>query len=756
MHIRTIIFSAVITVTSAVSVLPLFAQDPLALIRAGQWATILNLFSRKSPVQNWETYVLAKAKDELEGKYTGGFGPGAAAVTELYLKAAGFSCNVSDAASAQRCVSSAAEGSRTGIVERLALMRASEVAEKTRSFSLHYALLVPVSLSADDPVSRHTAFKRLSFLYNSGTIGQAETLVRSVAHIQSPLVSFWKGRVLVKSGKKQEALPYYMSAARDTNASWLLRGILSDLRSEYDWLFSGSKNTETRKLVYFADYLSSAELNRLNSLYPNLNSMKPLTADTADADGVFLFKTSRENEMAALADASYTHLSRNPEILLGWLNRLISARRYSAAEPLFRRFDHVKASNGPIWRLRLSMLERQNRTSEHFNELIKYLNYNVTDSRAYDQLLDILVGPDTSSVRFASASLWSRALNEIPSSTGKGRFMYWLRRFYESRGMKKELDELESGFYNVAPGSYYAQYFWDKKINLNFVNEYNQLTDRAGYMRWISRHGGNPAAVAHIRRMGNARFLNPEGVSLWNSLQNASYDVPNDLISLYRLGEHDLGSEYYDILYKNNVSYEEGLRRWVYIGMKTGNLYLSVYYTRTLMRYLHIPEDPFSLPEGLLKQLYPRPYHDSVAKYSRRYSLDEGIIYGLMRQESMYRERVVSRSGAMGLMQIMPSTGKWMAGKMGLKDPDFFNPDTSIMVGARYFSDLIRQYDGEFRWASMAYNGGPGNLRKWKRQYYNGDFYLFLENLPVAETRNYVRFTYENAVHYKTVYALYP
>jgi soluble lytic murein transglycosylase-like protein len=322
--------------------------------------------------------------------------------------------------------------------------------------------------------------------------------------------------------------------------------------------------------------------------------------------------------------------------------------------------------------------------------------------------------------------------------------------------MKMELSDLDNSFYGMAPGSYYNRDFWNKKININFVNEYNQLNSRSDYLKWLSRHGGNPAAVAHLKRMGFSRFLNPDAVSFWNSLLNASYDVPSDLLDLYSLGEHDLGNEYYKMLYEGRISYQEELRRWIYIGMKTDNLYLSVYYTRTLMRYLHIPEDPFSLPAGLLKQLYPRPYHESVSRHSRRFNLDESIVYGLMRQESMFRERATSRSGAMGLMQVMPKTGAWMAGKLKIQNPDYYNPDTSILIGTYYFSDLIRQYDGEFRWASMAYNGGPGNLRKWKREYYKGDFYLFLENLHVAETRNYVRFTYENAMHYKTVYTLYP
>ena len=85
-------------------------------------------------------------------------------------------------------------------------------------------------------------------------------------------------------------------------------------------------------------------------------------------------------------------------------------------------------------------------------------------------------------------------------------------------------------------------------------------------------------------------------------------------------------------------------------------------------------------------------------------------------------------------MQIMPRTGDWLAGKMKIRNPDLMDPDTNINMGAKFFADLVRT-QGDFRWASIAYNGGPGNLRKWKKRYYKDDFYFFLENLPIEEPR---------------------
>ncbi len=107
-------------------------------------------------------------------------------------------------------------------------------------------------------------------------------------------------------------------------------------------------------------------------------------------------------------------------------------------------------------------------------------------------------------------------------------------------------------------------------------------------------------------------------------------------------------------------------------------------------------------------------------------------------------------------MQIMPATGRWLAQRMGLQGSDFTEPAANIQMGAAFFADLMRSNAGDFRWAAIAYNGGPGNLRKWKRDLYRGDFYHFLESLPSEEARNYCRVTYQNYLHYATTYALYP
>lgn len=162
------------------------------------------------------------------------------------------------------------------------------------------------------------------------------------------------------------------------------------------------------------------------------------------------------------------------------------------------------------------------------------------------------------------------------------------------------------------------------------------------------------------------------------------------------------------------------------------------------------------MPGGLLKSLYPRPYLDLAEKHAGFYKIDPNMVYALMRQESMFREMAVSRSNARGLMQVMPATGRWLAQRLRLSGYDLHKPDTSIRFGSMFLADMLRVNDGDFRWAAIAYNGGPGNLRKWKRRYYRGDLNQFLEFIPAKESRDYCRITTRNYQHYNTTYTLYP
>jgi soluble lytic murein transglycosylase len=137
------------------------------------------------------------------------------------------------------------------------------------------------------------------------------------------------------------------------------------------------------------------------------------------------------------------------------------------------------------------------------------------------------------------------------------------------------------------------------------------------------------------------------------------------------------------------------------------------------------------------------PYAGEIAAAARRYGLDPDLLFAVMRVESVYQRRIISHAGAIGLMQIMPRTGRLIADKLGLRDmtaTDLLDPKTNIELSAWYFSSLLQRMEGRLPLAIAGYNGGPHNVRAWIRSYgAHVPMDAFLERIPFSETKRYVR-----------------
>jgi soluble lytic murein transglycosylase-like protein len=127
------------------------------------------------------------------------------------------------------------------------------------------------------------------------------------------------------------------------------------------------------------------------------------------------------------------------------------------------------------------------------------------------------------------------------------------------------------------------------------------------------------------------------------------------------------------------------------------------------------------------------------------YTIDPALVNAIIRQESMFDNQAESPSGAKGLMQLMPATADFIANNMhvnlGSNRQALFNPAVNLAIGQSYIAHLLQQtgIDGDIISLLVAYNGGEGNLRKWKNQWNDvDDPLLFIELIPHAETRAYV------------------
>lgn len=161
----------------------------------------------------------------------------------------------------------------------------------------------------------------------------------------------------------------------------------------------------------------------------------------------------------------------------------------------------------------------------------------------------------------------------------------------------------------------------------------------------------------------------------------------------------------------------------------------------------------------LLRVVFPFPHSDLVGARARELELDPYLLAAIVRQESAFQADVVSAAGAVGLMQVMPATGKELARKAGPRRfrQEFLTvPELNVHLGAEYVSDLLRRYDGDIPLVLSAYNAGPTRANRWRRLPQAGDPLRFTERIPFRETRDYVKNVTRNRVLYRWLYGRRP
>jgi len=139
---------------------------------------------------------------------------------------------------------------------------------------------------------------------------------------------------------------------------------------------------------------------------------------------------------------------------------------------------------------------------------------------------------------------------------------------------------------------------------------------------------------------------------------------------------------------------------------------------------------------------FPMPYKQQVLQHAQDRELDPSLIYGVMRRESLFDPLARSSVGALGLMQLMPSTARRVARSLGMKRPrksDILHVENNIRFGTHYLKTVMNRFDNNVALAAAAYNAGPGNVKRWlpKNSVMPAD--LWVETVPFKETRNYVQ-----------------
>lgn len=151
--------------------------------------------------------------------------------------------------------------------------------------------------------------------------------------------------------------------------------------------------------------------------------------------------------------------------------------------------------------------------------------------------------------------------------------------------------------------------------------------------------------------------------------------------------------------------------------------------------------------------LYPLPFEQPIRAWSQERQLNPLLVASLIRQESRFEPLIRSRSNAMGLMQILPTTGQWIAGKIGQPSYNLDIPEDNVKFGTWYLRYTHERYGNNSMLAIASYNGGPGNVAKWLERFGLQDEDRFVEMIPFEETRGYVESVFGNYWNYLRLYS---
>ena len=190
--------------------------------------------------------------------------------------------------------------------------------------------------------------------------------------------------------------------------------------------------------------------------------------------------------------------------------------------------------------------------------------------------------------------------------------------------------------------------------------------------------------------------------------------------------------------------------------INAGNFYRASYMGEIGFGALRLHEGLRGDSRQFWSYAYPRAFENSVIEASKSTAVPEEFIWGIMRAESHFKSNAASPVGALGLMQLMPFTGRKLAGLMSLSSfepSSLLQPEMNIKLGTRYLQRLLEKFSGSVPLAAAGYNAGPHRVHAWIRNFGQLQMDEFIDHIPFLETRNYVKNVVRNYQIYSLLYS---
>jgi soluble lytic murein transglycosylase len=543
-------------------------------------------------------------------------------------------------------------------------------------------------------------------------------------------ILFWRAKSYIGLGQYNEALMDLSEIKRNYPSS----SILKDVRREEIKIFSKLNITDIERFYQtyindysedlavkfeFAQYLKEkGNLEKSKKLFKEIFLTSSSFADKAEKElskeditindliikakalnNAYMFKESEKYLKEALLRLKN---QKNEEILSVLGYSLFMQKRYSESAEIFKKFGDNYWRGRSLLRARdFFTFEREMReyiksADQRIGDLL--INYSNIIRRTGDteKAINLLKKVIELYPSYKEEALWylgwtyyrtgqydeaKKIFKELYSSYGKLKYIYWLEKANEGKGV-----------------------FATKQYSLSF-----QPGDIYSYLLFLKEK------ITYI----------PEPLSLNNS--NKNFPLRVELLSKAGFKEEALRE--LKSLIKNNKD-NENIPFYSRILYNLGDYATSV---RLISRF----PNRFNYQE----LLYPQSYREIVTNVSKRFEIDPNLIFAIMREESRFDRFAISPAGAIGLMQLMPDTAKREGKRIGLKiqqAQELFDPEKNITIGTHYLKKLIEEF-GYIAFAVAAYNAGENVVSLWIKNIDYNSIDEFIEDIPYGETRAYVQ-----------------
>ena len=312
--------------------------------------------------------------------------------------------------------------------------------------------------------------------------------------------------------------------------------------------------------------------------------------------------------------------------------------------------------------------------------------------------------------------LYEHGAATFPRSDYRPSWLYWSARAYDQLGDRAAATDRYRLTATDYLNSYYGRLAWRQ------LEQRNEASVTAGVRRGTPAGGDPPPNVKRIARLIE--------------------------LGLYRPALNEV--QYAQKMWGDSAPLQATL---ALVQNKLGNLRVGINaMKRAYPQYLAAGGE--QLPPEILHVIYPVDYLPLLKGHAQARGLDPYLMAALVLQESNFDAAIRSSAKAVGLMQILPSTGRRYARKMNIRsfsERSLTSPEINVLIGTQYFTDLVNRF-GAPSFALASYNAGEGRVQRWLNDTPGLPDDEFIDNIPFPETQNYVKRILGTAEDYRRLY----